>query len=122
MLQTRQRTGRIPASAWSPHVGQAPNSGPRYRSARSKPAAAQPTEVKPGPRAEAGRKPPDGAWPPLILAGAGWFGYHYATVGRFMVSTDDAYVRANNTTLGAKVPGYVADITVDDNTRCRRAT
>ncbi len=51
----------------------------------------------------------------LVLAGAGWFGYHYATVGRFMVSTDDAYVRANNTTLGAKVAGYVAAITVEDN-------
>jgi membrane fusion protein (multidrug efflux system) len=32
-----------------------------------------------------------------------------------MVSTDDAYVRADNTTLAAKVPGYVANIFVADN-------
>jgi membrane fusion protein (multidrug efflux system) len=53
----------------------------------------------------------------IAIAAAGWFGFHYATVGRFMISTDDAYVRANNTTLGAKVSGYVADLLVDDNTR-----
>ena len=46
----------------------------------------------------------------IAVAAAGWFGIHYATIGRFMISTDDAYVRADNTTLGAKVSGYVADI------------
>ena len=41
------------------------------------------------------------------------------TTGRFMVSTDDAYVRANNTTLGAKVSGYVSEFLVEDNTKVR---
>jgi membrane fusion protein (multidrug efflux system) len=50
----------------------------------------------------------------LALAAA-TFGYHWWTVGRFMVSTDDAYVRAYNTTLGAKVAGYVERIAVEDN-------
>src|SRR5690348_14665459 len=50
-----------------------------------------------------------------LAAGGGWFGYRWWTVGRFMVSTDDAYVRADNTTLAAKVPGYVANIYVADN-------
>jgi membrane fusion protein (multidrug efflux system) len=49
------------------------------------------------------------------LSGGGWYGYHYWTVGRFTVSTDDAYVRASNTTLAAKVSGYVSTINVDDN-------
>src|SRR5205807_8204388 len=35
--------------------------------------------------------------------------------GRFMVTTDDADVRANNTTLAAKVSGYVANIFAADN-------
>jgi len=35
--------------------------------------------------------------------------------GRFMISTDDAYVRANNTTLGARVSGHVAAIFPGDN-------
>ncbi|MDB5601443.1 MAG: multidrug resistance efflux pump [Xanthobacteraceae bacterium] len=53
------------------------------------------------------------------VGGAGFYGYRWATVGRFTVSTDDAYVRADNTTLAAKVPGYVASIAVGDNTYVR---
>src|SRR6185437_16789777 len=34
---------------------------------------------------------------------------------RFMVGTDDAYVRANNTTLGARVAGHLARVAVGDN-------
>jgi membrane fusion protein, multidrug efflux system len=52
-----------------------------------------------------------------VLLAAGWFGYGYVTTGRFMVSTDDAYVRANNTTLGAKVSGYVSEFLVEDNAK-----
>jgi membrane fusion protein, multidrug efflux system len=53
----------------------------------------------------------------LALLGAGWFGFDYMTTGRFLVTTDDAYVRAYNTTLGAKVSGYVSAFLVDDNTK-----
>jgi membrane fusion protein (multidrug efflux system) len=51
----------------------------------------------------------------IVLAGAGWLGYGYVNVGRYLISTDDAYVRAYNTTLGAKVSGYVSEFVVDDN-------
>jgi membrane fusion protein (multidrug efflux system) len=54
-----------------------------------------------------------------VIAAAGWFGYDYVTAGRFVVSTDDAYVRAYNTTLGAKVAGYVSEFQVDDNVKVR---
>src|SRR5258708_19293888 len=54
-----------------------------------------------------------------LLAAAGWLGYDYVTAGRFMVTTDDAYVRAYNTTLGAKVAGYVSEFLVDDNVKVR---
>jgi membrane fusion protein, multidrug efflux system len=50
----------------------------------------------------------------LALAAAG-YGVHYFLVGRFLVSTDDAYVRANNTTLGARVSGHIAAILPGDN-------
>jgi membrane fusion protein (multidrug efflux system) len=53
----------------------------------------------------------------VALVAAGWFGVEWLTVGRFTVSTDDAYVQAYNTTLAAKVPGYVANVAVTDNTR-----
>jgi len=52
----------------------------------------------------------------LAVGTAGWFGYDYLTVGRFTVSTDDAYVQAYNTTLAAKVSGYLASVPVTDNT------
>jgi membrane fusion protein, multidrug efflux system len=52
----------------------------------------------------------------LAVAAAGWYGYDYLTVGRFTVSTDDAYVQAYNTTLAAKVAGYLASVPVTDNT------
>jgi membrane fusion protein (multidrug efflux system) len=50
----------------------------------------------------------------LALAAIG-YGTYYLLVGRFYVSTDDAYVRANNTTLGARVAGHVAAILPADN-------
>lgn len=52
----------------------------------------------------------------ITLAAGGWYGYHWLTAGRFIVSTDDAYVRADATTLAAKVSGYVSAIGVADNT------
>jgi membrane fusion protein, multidrug efflux system len=52
----------------------------------------------------------------LALGVAGYFGYDWWTVGRFTVSTDDAYVQAYNTTLAAKVAGYLASVPVTDNT------
>src|SRR6266852_1535869 len=53
------------------------------------------------------------------LLAAGWLGFDYLAAGRFMVTTDDAYVRAYNTTLGAKVAGYVSEFVVDDNVKVR---
>jgi membrane fusion protein (multidrug efflux system) len=52
----------------------------------------------------------------LLALAAAAYGVHYLLVGRFFVSTDDAYVRANNTTLGARVSGHIAAILPGDNT------
>jgi membrane fusion protein (multidrug efflux system) len=49
------------------------------------------------------------------LAGASWYGWDYWTLGRFLVSTDDAYVRADNTTIAPKVSGYLREVLVGDN-------
>ncbi|MFO1141855.1 MAG: HlyD family secretion protein [Amaricoccus sp.] len=51
----------------------------------------------------------------LVLAGLGWLGFRYWTVGRFMVSTDDAYVQADFTILAPKIPGYVASVPAVEN-------
>lgn len=53
-----------------------------------------------------------------FLAGAAFvadYGHHYWTVGRFIESTDDAYVKADYTTVAPKVSGYVAAVLVGDN-------
>src|SRR5262245_19276162 len=76
-------------------------------------AAPQPTNSKLGSGAR--RKIILGAALTLVLGAAGWYGEHWWTVGRFTVSTDDAYVYAHSTTLAAKVPGYLATIRVADN-------
>jgi membrane fusion protein, multidrug efflux system len=50
----------------------------------------------------------------LLSAGA-WYGHYWWVTGRFVVSTDDAYVGAKNATIAAKVSGYVTSVAVDDN-------
>ena len=55
----------------------------------------------------------------LLALAAASYGTYYALVGRFYVSTDDAYVRANNTTLGARVSGHIAAILPGDNALVR---
>jgi membrane fusion protein, multidrug efflux system len=55
----------------------------------------------------------------ILLAAAafgGWRGYGWFTEGRFIVSTEDAYVRADVTTVAAKVPGYVMAVPLANNT------
>jgi membrane fusion protein (multidrug efflux system) len=50
----------------------------------------------------------------LALAGVG-YGVYWFVAGRFYISTDDAYVRANSTMLGARVAGHLAAILPADN-------
>jgi membrane fusion protein, multidrug efflux system len=52
-----------------------------------------------------------------VLAGAAWYGWDYWTVGQYLVSTDDAYVKADNTTVAPKVSGYLHEVLVGDNER-----
>jgi membrane fusion protein, multidrug efflux system len=55
----------------------------------------------------------------LALAGMAYFGWQYWTVGRFEVSTDDAYVQADNTTVAPKVSGYLDAVLAADNERVK---
>ena len=50
-----------------------------------------------------------------LLGGAGWYGYNWWTDGRFLVSTDDAYVEGNLAVISPKVSGYVAKVNVVEN-------
>ena len=54
-----------------------------------------------------------------VLAGGVWFGWNYLTVGQYLVSTDDAYVKADNTTVAPKISGYLHEVLVGDNERVK---
>ncbi|MES0065083.1 HlyD family secretion protein [Mesorhizobium sp. M0074] len=52
----------------------------------------------------------------LALLGAGaWYGYNYWTDGRFMITTDDAYVQADTAFISPKISGYVDQVKVTEN-------
>ncbi len=51
------------------------------------------------------------------LIAAGWYGYDWWRDGRFIESTDDAYVGGNITPIAPHVGGIIAKIAVTDNQR-----
>ncbi len=92
----------------------------------------QPVAAAPGPVAEI--LPPLGEAKPrrfrkLLLVGASvfaltggaYFGWDFWTAGRFHVSTDDAYVKADSITIAPKVSGYIGEVLVDDNEQVKSA-
>ncbi|MGN6548607.1 MAG: HlyD family secretion protein [Pararhizobium sp.] len=54
-----------------------------------------------------------------LLAGGAYYGYDYWTVGRFMVSTDDAYVHGDIAAIAPKITGYVDTINFQENQRVK---
>src|SRR5947209_10211429 len=50
-----------------------------------------------------------------IGGGASYKGYDWYTRTRFLVSTDDAYVRADMAVIAAKISGYISSVSVSDN-------
>ncbi len=104
-----------PADAPTP-LEPAPIEPPARQLRRPRPS---PVSAARGPLRRPGWRLVFGAAALLGLFAVGWVGYDYLTVGRFLVSTDDAYVRADTTTLAAKVSGYVSAIPVADNAYVR---
>ncbi len=50
-----------------------------------------------------------------LLGGGAYYGNYWWTEGRFLVSTDDAYVRADLSVISAKVSGNITAVLVKDN-------
>jgi membrane fusion protein (multidrug efflux system) len=51
----------------------------------------------------------------LLLLAALWFGINWFTTGRFIESTDDAYVGGDITTIAPKISGIISQIAITDN-------
>jgi membrane fusion protein (multidrug efflux system) len=52
-----------------------------------------------------------------VLAGGAWYGNEWWTTGRFIESTDDAYVGGDVTAIAPHVAGFVEAVLVSDNQR-----
>ncbi|MBX5202842.1 HlyD family secretion protein [Rhizobium sp. NZLR1] len=91
--------------------------------ARAPVAEAAPMPVAEAPVSDAPKKAGRAIFKRAVVAAAllagvalsGDFGYRYWTVGRFIESTDDAYVKADYTTVAPKVAGYIRQVLVNDN-------
>ncbi|WP_263262234.1 HlyD family secretion protein [Pseudomonas sp. RIT-PI-S] len=81
--------------------------GPHHRLESASPSAAP-------PRAARGRRVLLGLALLALLAAAVWAG-HWWLVGRFIETTDDAYLQADSLTIAPKISGYVAEVLVADN-------
>src|SRR3954466_4657240 len=104
-------------------VRASPQEEPAARSAPAAPAIKKPATDAPAAAATA---PKSGKRKYVLLGivsllalAAISYGAYYTFVGRFYVSTDDAYVRSNNTLLGARVSGHIAAILPGDNVLVR---
>lgn len=100
-------------------VPQTPEAAPEAKGATAEaPAAVQ----EPAVEAAAKKKKRSPILPVLglaALAAAGWYGYEWWTNGRFMVSTDDAYIEGDIATISPKVSGYVAKVDVVANQKVK---
>ena len=71
-------------------------------------------------------KPPSPRTPVLLviaaaaLVAAGAYGVHWWTTGRFIETTDDAYLKADSVTAAPKVGGYVTQVYVVANQAVKR--
>ncbi|MHC4051702.1 HlyD family secretion protein [Bradyrhizobium sp. 25ACV] len=57
-----------------------------------------------------------------FLAGtatAVYYGHDYWTNGRYLETTDDAYVKADSTIIAPKISGYIAKVLVSDNEKVK---
>jgi membrane fusion protein (multidrug efflux system) len=80
-------------------------------------AAVAPGNVAP-PASRAPRSPRRFVLPVIVLAALGYGGhlaYDWFVEGRFLVTTDDAYVGADTAIIAAKVAAHVAEVAVADN-------
>ena len=55
----------------------------------------------------------------VALIGALWWGLDYWFVGRYLISTDNAYVGADMSIIAPRVPGYVAKVPAQANVRVK---
>jgi membrane fusion protein (multidrug efflux system) len=108
-----------PVSPGLSSVSRAPAAHPAPQAKAGEPEARAPGTETAAPAATAKshsrRKPLIIGAGALALLAAAYFGYEYFTVGRFMISTDDAYVGAYMSIVSPKVSAFVTGGPLVDN-------
>jgi membrane fusion protein (multidrug efflux system) len=88
---------------------------PAQPSARAADAKAPSAETKTSAGMSTRKKALLGSAAAIALVAATWFGYDYITVGRFIVSTDDAYVGADMSIIAPNLSAHVTEVLADAN-------
>ena len=91
------------------------DTAPPLRSDRAKPPTAPVAAATPKRSLSMQRRSLLAAAVLIGVAVGGYMGVRYWTVGRFMVTTDDAYVGARPSIIAPKIAGYIKEIAVADN-------
>jgi membrane fusion protein (multidrug efflux system) len=79
------------------------------------PEAAPPAPARPAPKRTGIGRLVFLAIAAIVLGAAGFYAYDWWTTGRFIVSTDDAYVGADAATIAPKITGYIKSVPVSNN-------
>ncbi|WP_439651743.1 HlyD family secretion protein [Microvirga puerhi] len=107
----RDEDNRSKGEGPSPQVDKAPEATPAPQSAAAAPAMTPKGKGK----SRVGKKPIILAVLLAALGFGGYEGYNWWKTGRFIISTDDAYVQADITIMSAKISGYIASVAVTNN-------
>jgi len=100
----------------------APMREPGQIASLSRDAAEPPAGGAPPSAPARARSPRRFVLPLVALAAVGYgvyWGYNWFVEGRFLVSTDDAYVGADASVIAAKVAGHIVEVPVADNQQVR---
>lgn len=93
-----------------------------HRDEQSQPSQQQSAPVQPvkaAPAKPSRKRKILGAILIAALAGGAWYGYEWWTTGRFMVSTDDAYIHGDIMAMSPKVTGYIDEVLVSANSHVK---
>ncbi|GLS42609.1 HlyD family secretion protein [Methylobacterium brachythecii] len=83
------------------------------------PESTPPTQI-PAPAAVPARKRRKGRVVLMLIllaaiGGGGSYGWHWWTIGRFLETTEDAYLQADKVSVAPRIAGHVAEVMVGDN-------
>lgn len=115
MLKPVQNEGVAAASAPTSERVEAPKLEVVARKTAETTAPPPSAAEAPGRKKSGRRKLFLGALLLAAIGGGSWYGHEWWTNGRFMVSTDDAYIAVDMAVMTPKITGYVASVPVTDN-------